>query len=108
MEHVVEVCEKPARATGRWTGRIFSWSFGLACLSLMLGGVNIVIWANHWYVAEQVFYPEVDEAAKQGPYWDIAQLLRSGNEALLEGFTWLGVAALCGTVALVLGRRRRR
>ena len=108
MEDVVEVPTEPAREMGRWAGRVFSWSFGLACLSLMLGGVNIVIWANHWYVAEQVFYPEVDEAAKQGPYWDIAQMLRSGNEALLDGFVWLGVSALFAVVAAVLGRRRRR
>lgn len=108
MDHVFEVPARPTRATRRWLDRTYSWSVGLAAVSLVVGAWKVGIWVNHWYIAERVFYPNVDEAAKQGPYWDIAQLLRSGNEALRDGFIWLGVAALCVGVAVALRRRRRR
>ena len=108
MKPVVEVPSEATRATSRWFECIYSWSVGLAVGSFVVGAWKVGIWANHWYIAERVFYPDVDEAAKQGSYWDITQLLRSGNEALRDGFIWLGVAALWVVVAVVLRRRRRR
>ena len=92
---------------GRWVERVLTWSIVGVAVGVVLAGWKIGVWANHWYIAEQVYVPHVDEAAKTGPYWDITQLLRSGNEALLAGFGWLGVALVCGVVASVARRRSR-
>ena len=102
---MVEVAEVPVQAAGRRYGRLYRWSIVIAVVSFIVGVWQVGIWANHWYIAERFFYVDVDEAAKQGPYWDITQLLRSGNEALRDGFIWLGIAALSVLVAVLLRRR---
>lgn len=65
--------------------------------------MKIGTWVNHWYIAER-FYdePYVDEATRQGLRSDIIQLLRSGNQDLLNGVGWLGIALLCVLVAVVV------
>lgn len=90
-----------------WTGGVLSWLVAGAAFSFVAGVVKVGIWVNHWYVAER-FYDDVNEATKEGPYWNITQLLRSGNEALLNGLSWLGIAILCVLVAAVVRRRRSR
>ncbi|MNT86322.1 hypothetical protein D3C72_2265950 [compost metagenome] len=86
---------------------MLTWSIVGAAVSVVLAAWKIGVWANRWYIAEQVYVPDVDEAAGTGPYGDITQLLRSGNEALLAGFGWLGVALVCGVLAAVARRRSR-
>ena len=103
-----EVARLPVQAASPPFGRTYSWSVVIAIMSFIVGAWQIGIWANHWYIAEHFYYSQVDEAAKQGPYWDVTQLLRSGNEALLNGFIWLGIAALSVLVAVLLKRHRAR
>lgn len=100
-----QVAEQNTRS--RRVERVLTWSIVGAAVSVVVAGWKIGVWANHWYIAEKVYVPHVDEAAKTGPYWDIAQLLSSGNEALLAGFVWLGVAVVCAVVASAARRRSR-
>jgi hypothetical protein len=103
--------EAPGNGTSdhlRWAGRIIRWAVLAAVVLAGIGAVKIGVWANHWYVAEHFFYPDVDPAHPEGgPYRDIAKLLRSGNEALVDGVVRLGEAAVLVIVAVVLHRRRR-
>ncbi|WP_407343575.1 hypothetical protein [Pengzhenrongella phosphoraccumulans] len=94
--------------TVRWARRTISWSLGIGLFTVLLGAWKVGVWANHWYIAEHFYYVDVNEAAKTGPYWDITQLLRSGNESLLEGFVYLGIAAICFGLFAVLSRRHPR
>ena len=90
-----------------WSRRVAAWALVAAVVLAGLGAYKVGVWANHWYVAERFFYgPDVDPAhPKEGPFWDIATLLRSGNEALLDGFVRLGEAAVLAVVAVALRRR---
>ncbi|GIG19733.1 hypothetical protein Cch01nite_04570 [Cellulomonas chitinilytica] len=90
-----------------WSGRVAAWAVVAAVVLGALGVWKVGVWANHWYIAER-FYADVDPAhPKDGPYWDIATVLRSGNEALVDGAVRLGEAVVLVVVAVVLRRRQR-
>lgn len=80
----------------------------VALFTFAFGAWNVRVWANHWYIAEHFYYPDVDEAAKVGPYGEIAQRLRSGNEALRDGFVLLAATLVLVGLAIVLRRFARR
>jgi len=108
MTHDGVAQDRSVRPQPRWAARVASWFTVLAVVSFGVAAWQVGIWANHWYIAERVYYPWVDEAAKEGPYWDIAKLLESGNEALLNGFVCLAVAALAVAVAVLARRLAKR
>ncbi|MFF2452266.1 hypothetical protein [Isoptericola sp. NPDC058082] len=107
MARAIGTADGAAHRRGTLAGRTASWCAVVATLAFAVGAWQVGIWANHWYIAERVYYPTVDEAAKEGPYWDIARLLYSGNQAMLTGLVCLAVAGLAAALA-VLARRRAR
>ncbi|ROS31407.1 hypothetical protein [Cellulomonas sp. PhB150] len=98
MTAVVET--RPA-VVGRGLRRAISWVGTLAVIAVLVGAWQVGIWVNHWYMAERFANGATDAT------WTIAELLRSGNEALVHGFCWLGVSAALAVVAGALVRRAR-
>ena len=93
---------RPAQV-GR-TGGVLSWLVVGSGFCLLFSVVKIGTWVNHWYIAEQ-FYAEPETP---GGNSDVIMLLRTGNQQLLNGVFWLGMALLCALGAVLVRRRRSR
>lgn len=93
-----------------WQDQMYWWAVGAALLLTGLGLWKIGVWADHWYTAEQ----HLDAAGASGapPFQDMWELLRSGNDALVDGVSRLAGAAACLVAAVIVrhgwhGLRRR-
>jgi hypothetical protein len=100
--HVMTQIETGPTVDGRGSQRAISCAGTAVVIAFLVGAWRVGIWVNHWYLAERFANEEFDAS------WTVADLLRSGNEALVNGFCWLGAAVALGVVTRALVRRARR
>ena len=78
----------------------------IAVISFLVAAGKIAVWANRWYVAERFFDSHLDGSAKTDLDGYATQLLRSGNQALLQGLVMLATGLVLVGLATALRRRR--
>jgi LPXTG-motif cell wall-anchored protein len=87
-----------------WTGGVLSWLVAGAVVGVLFAASRVIVWANRWYIAER-FY---GSRSMEGRDAEVIRLLRTGDQQLVNGFFWLGIALLFVLVAAVVRRRRSR
>lgn len=88
------------------TGRGQRWLARGAWAAFALAAWQVGIWINHWYVAER-FLSARGGGPDGGDWWAAADLMSSGNRALVAGVCWLGVMAVFIAVATIARRRSK-
>jgi hypothetical protein len=74
------------------TGRAQRWLWLGALTTFAVAAWKVGVWVNHWYVAERFLSKRAD-------------LLSSGNRALVAGLCWLGVMTAFVAGAIIARRR---
>ena len=78
-----------------------------ALTAFAIAAWNVGIWVNHWYVAERFLNSQAGGGPEGGDWWAAADLMSSGNRALVTGLCWLGVMASFIAVSTIARRRSR-
>lgn len=81
-------------------------ALGIAVIMFLVAAAKVAVWANRWYVAERFFDSHPDGSPTTDLDTYATQLLRSGNQALLQGLVMLATGLVVVGLAIALGRRR--
>lgn len=102
-----ELAQHNLNARAGTTGRAQRWLSIGALTAFAVAAWNVGIWINHWYVAERFLNSRAGGGPDGGDWWAAADLMSSGNRALVTGLCWLGVMAAFIAGATIARRRSK-